>query len=323
MIAVLRAGGLGDTLLTLPAMQVLRSYLGVWRGLMGPPPRIEVAGNPAFWRATGAADRIFDSGEAWFAGLYGDTPAAELRTWLEGQQTLVAWTARPLGAWVAETVPRVIQVTPYPPPGVHAAAWLRQSLAPLYEQFEYALSAEPANGWLGLTPMERAWGRAALSELGLEHPTILHPGAGAEWKRWPAASFARLALALRARGHQVALVEGPADEEAVREVLAQVGPLPVICETDLRALARMLGRARLFAGNDSGVTHLAAMAGARTIALFGPTDPASWAPLGDVRILRRCRAATHHQGEIRVCADPECMAAIPVEDVLEVINIHC
>ncbi len=33
-------------------------------------------------------------------------------------------------------------------------------------------------------------------------------------------------------------------------------------------------------GNDSGVTHLAAAAGAPTLALFGPTDPATWAPLG-------------------------------------------
>jgi ADP-heptose:LPS heptosyltransferase len=235
----------------------------------------------------------------------------------------VAWTAQPLGDWVQAAVQRVIQESPYPPPGVHAAAWLHRSLAPLWEQYEHAPTAEPPRGWLSLTQMDRAWGRAALAGLGLDQPTILHPGAGATWKRWPAASFARLALALRDRGHQIALVEGPADEEAVREVLAQAGPLPVIREADLRALARLLAQARSFVGNDSGVTHLAAMAGARTIALFGPTDPASWAPLGDVHILRHCRDATRRQGEIRICTDPECMAAIAVEEVLEVIDIHC
>ena len=42
----------------------------------------------------------------------------------------------------------------------------------------------------------------------------------------------------------------------------------------------------MFVGNDSGTTHLAAMLGAPTVALFGPTDPAVWAPTGPrVRVL--------------------------------------
>ena len=49
----------------------------------------------------------------------------------------------------------------------------------------------------------------------------------------------------------------------------------------------MLSGAGLFVGHDSGVTHLAAAWGAPTLALFGPTDPAVWAPVGpDVRVLR-------------------------------------
>jgi ADP-heptose:LPS heptosyltransferase len=42
----------------------------------------------------------------------------------------------------------------------------------------------------------------------------------------------------------------------------------------------MLARAGLFVGNDSGVSHLAAAAGAPTLALFGPTTPEVWSPLG-------------------------------------------
>jgi ADP-heptose:LPS heptosyltransferase len=56
---------------------------------------------------------------------------------------------------------------------------------------------------------------------------------------------------------------------------------------DLYELACWLAGARLYIGNDSGITHLAAAAGAPALALFGPTDPAIWAPRGpNVRVVR-------------------------------------
>ncbi len=62
---------------------------------------------------------------------------------------------------------------------------------------------------------------------------------------------------------------------------------------DLYHLASWLARARIYIGNDSGITHLAAAAGAPVVALFGPTDPSVWAPRGDrVRIV-----ATQRPGE--------------------------
>jgi ADP-heptose:LPS heptosyltransferase len=47
-----------------------------------------------------------------------------------------------------------------------------------------------------------------------------------------------------------------------------------------RVLGATLARAAAYVGNDSGVTHLAAAWGAPTVALFGPTDPAVWSPVG-------------------------------------------
>ena len=75
---------------------------------------------------------------------------------------------------------------------------------------------------------------------------------------------------------------GPAERELTPPpdaVLAREWPL--------RRLAAALAGARLLLGNDAGVSHLAAAAGAPTLALFGPTDPALWAPVGPcVRTLR-------------------------------------
>jgi len=50
---------------------------------------------------------------------------------------------------------------------------------------------------------------------------------------------------------------------------------------NLYELAGWLRSARVYIGNDSGITHLAAAAGAPVVAIFGPTDPAVWAPRGD------------------------------------------
>ena len=58
-------------------------------------------------------------------------------------------------------------------------------------------------------------------------------------------------------------------------------------EWPLRTLAAALSRAGLFVGNDAGVSHLAAAAGAPTLALFGPTDPALWAPVGPRAVVLR------------------------------------
>ena len=56
----------------------------------------------------------------------------------------------------------------------------------------------------------------------------------------------------------------------------------------LPELAAVLSRCRLFLGHDSGVSHLVAAVGTPCVLLFGPTDPAMWAPPGDhVRVLRR------------------------------------
>jgi heptosyltransferase III len=65
--------------------------------------------------------------------------------------------------------------------------------------------------------------------------------------------------------------------------------------TDLESLRQVLAGARAYVGNDAGPTHLAAQMGVPTLALFGPTDPAMWRPIGpSVRVLAppRPRAMT-------------------------------
>src|SRR5262249_55624769 len=81
------------------------------------------------------------------------------------------------------------------------------------------------------------------------------------------------------------LVEGPADAASVAPLTGLPGAL-LARGLEPRLLAAVLARASAYVGNDSGVTHLAAAWGAPTLALFGPTLPGVWAPLGRVRVLR-------------------------------------
>jgi len=82
-------------------------------------------------------------------------------------------------------------------------------------------------------------------------------------------------------GMQPVVIEGPADQESVCNLLKKVAPAAVVLRgLDLTTLAGALSHAAKFIGHDSGVTHLAARLGVQTIALFGPTNPDRWAPLG-------------------------------------------
>ena len=125
-----------------------------------------------------------------------------------------------------------------------------------------------------------------LAGLGLEvrKYALILPGSGSIAKNWPAENFAVLAETLASRMRPL-IVLGPA--EAGLEPIFFARSLPVIANLELAEVAALARLARCFAGNDSGVSHLAAAAGASGVAIFGPTDPARWRPLGRTTVIRR------------------------------------
>ena len=125
----------------------------------------------------------------------------------------------------------------------------------------------------------------------------LHPGSGGAEKRWPPDRFAALCLEMRDVGLCPLLIEGPQDAEMVSAVLAAAGERairPAVARgLSVPDLAEVLARCDAYVGNDSGVSHLAGLLGVPTLALFGPSDPAVWAPLGP-----RTRALRAESGAI-------------------------
>ena len=119
----------------------------------------------------------------------------------------------------------------------------------------------------------------------------IHPGSGSENKSWPVERFAALSQSLLQRNEKqrLLLIAGEADEAPLAH-LRRVLPgerVRIAKNLPLPALASQLQNCARFIGHDSGISHLAAAVGTPSLLLFGPTDPAIWAPQNpQVRVLR-------------------------------------
>ncbi|MHC4741376.1 MAG: glycosyltransferase family 9 protein [Planctomycetota bacterium] len=142
------------------------------------------------------------------------------------------------------------------------------------------------------TRADSARGKILLREAGLdseERPIVIHPGSGGLDKCWHLDNFLGVAQRLKSEGLQVLFLLGPAElDRYSKPVVEQIGgQASFFAELPLRDVLSLLSCAKAFVGNDSGITHLAAGLGIRTFALFGPTNPAHYGPIGpEVTILR-------------------------------------
>jgi heptosyltransferase-2 len=117
---------------------------------------------------------------------------------------------------------------------------------------------------------------------------VLHPGSGSETKNWPIEKWRELGDLLLSKGRRLVIIAGEADMERLRTLKAawKGKPVPFAENLPLPQLAALL-EGSFFIGHDSGISHIAAAAGAHCLLLFGWTDPAIWAPANEnVRVLR-------------------------------------
>ena len=117
---------------------------------------------------------------------------------------------------------------------------------------------------------------------------VIHPGSGGRHKCWPLERFGALISALSKRGQQVRVVLGEVESESwpTRVLETWLRQYDAEQVESLDRLHEILKDAAAFIGNDTGPSHLAAAMGLQTIALFGPTSPLLWSPLGPaVRVL--------------------------------------
>lgn len=110
---------------------------------------------------------------------------------------------------------------------------------------------------------------------------LYHPGARRPEKTWGEERFARLGDLLRSSGGLAPVVSwGPGDESRARRLASLLPGARLLPPLELPALAQVMSAASLVVAGDTGPLHLADAVGARTLALFGPTDPDRNGPYG-------------------------------------------
>jgi heptosyltransferase-3 len=158
-------------------------------------------------------------------------------------------------------------------------------------------ASEPADPSIELSQSDLDGAIQVLARSGLERArfVMILPGSGSPSKNWPPERFAGLAAAL-APPMRPLVVLGPAEEKIAQVFLG--AKLAVVRDLPLETVAALATMSAAFVGNDSGVTHLAAAAGARGVAIFGPTEPPRWRPFGAVSVLRRSPISALPVGEV-------------------------
>jgi ADP-heptose:LPS heptosyltransferase len=113
---------------------------------------------------------------------------------------------------------------------------------------------------------------------------LLIPGSAPQHpqKRWPALKYGALGLKLQREGYDIALLGTSAEHEAIARIMKSCpGAHDLSGRTSLYDIATLARGASGAVGNDTGPTHLIALSGCPTVALFsGGTDPAKSAPVG-------------------------------------------
>jgi ADP-heptose:LPS heptosyltransferase len=261
VIYVLRALGLGDLLTAVPALRGLRKHFSAARIVLAVPAALrELA------MLTGAVDEVAPTAALGDLSWTDTAPALGVNLHGRGPQSiehLLSVGARDL---LSHRHPE------YP-----------ESPGPQWRD-----DVHEVDRWCGL--LEWAGITCAADDLQLERPggyprrrggVMIHPGAAAPARRWPADRFAAVAASLRDDGHDV-VVTGSADEHALATDVAQRAGLPdssvLAGSLSLVELLTLVADSRLVVCGDTGVGHLATAVSTPSVLLFGPTPPSLWGP---------------------------------------------
>ena len=284
-ILVIRGGAIGDFILTLPAIKLLReNFPDAHFEILGYRHIVAVAEGRFY--AEGARSIEYGPMAGFFVPHSVLDPA--LAEYFASFQQVISYLFDPDGFFEGNLrragVKNFLSAYQKIDDSEHASLQLARPL----QRMALFLEDHAATIYPSLADRQYVWPLFR----DLDAPVIaIHPGSGSPRKNWPVEQWIALGRWIFAHypAARLLLVGGEADgpqvlalSEAFRGKLAFIAR-----DLELPKLAAFLERCAVFLGHDSGISHLAAAVGARCILLFGPTDPAVWAPANpDVKVIQ-------------------------------------
>jgi ADP-heptose:LPS heptosyltransferase len=154
---------------------------------------------------------------------------------------------------------------------------------------------------------------------------LLHLAAAFETKQWDVEKFAELSRRLAGTGMSVAVTAGPGQEALLENFSALVKGLPgvqAVAPLPLTRFTALAALCRLYVGNDTGATHIAAALGRRIVVIFGSSDSRAWHPWGvEHRLIASDLPCIPCPGYHCLHFEaPLCIKSVPVEPVFQAIK---
>jgi heptosyltransferase-3 len=278
-ILVIRGGAIGDFILTLPALKSLREA--------NPDARIDVLGykqiaelaNNRFY-ANGVRSIEYAPLSRFFAK--DSELSSDLKNYFASFDLIVSYLFDPDQIFENNLRRCGIRQFVRGPAKIAAGDHAARQLAQPIEQL--GLKVDTVAAKLYPSDDDRQFARDFLGNCA-EPMVAFHPGSGSEEKNWPLQNWIDLGDSLLGSPNfhgSILVVCGEADA-------TRTGRLESIWSDSRVRFAESLALPHLaavlehatFVGHDSGISHLAAAAGANCLLLFGPTNPAVWAPQGE------------------------------------------
>jgi lipopolysaccharide heptosyltransferase II len=194
-------------------------------------------------------------------------------------------------------------------------------------------------GWTGVPVTDRPATRLAVTDsasmsvakkleaAGLydgESIAMIHPSAAFDTKQWAVESFARVSEDLRNRGLVPVIAVAPNETQTAKTLSERSSARPVILsDLSLPEVTALASRARLFVGNDSGIAHIAAAAGAPCVVIFGSSNRNHWRPWTTQPseiIFEELPCQPCHGYFCAEFERPECILRVPVERVVAAVD---
>jgi len=330
-ILVIHQGALGDFILALPTLETLREAFPKAKLVIMGFPRILELADKRFY-----ADEILSIDQRGMASFFvrGGTPDRPLSQFFSTFDILVVFGKDGGGNLIGNLKEvcqgEILSLNPFPEwtERIHLTDHLLRELR------RYGFPQSEKIPRLFLSVKDKDWGKSycrlkGLTEEERSRAIVIHPGSGSKKKVWPLERFLEVIHYFQRHSNsRILVVLGPAEGLEVEKAfegmeweMGSTAPL-LVKGLSLLQLASVMEGGRLFIGNDSGITHMAAALGLPTVAIFGPSDHKIWSPRGEkVFVVRKeipCSPCS--QERFVQCKSLECLREVGIGDVLEGIK---